>query len=159
MGAGNLTKEADWISGSSTYATTQNTYNSYGLVTQTLDPRNNTTTYAYDTYSLYPATTTNPLGQTTSYQYDYSTGKPTQTIDPNDLTFQTSYDGLGRPLQVLQPDQTVTSTLDLKTAYTYTDTANAVSVHESDYLNASTTVDTYSYYDGLDRLIQTQKVR
>jgi RHS repeat-associated protein len=156
IGAGNLTEQANWISGS-TYATTQNAYNSYGLVTQALDPRNNTTTYSYDTYNLYPATTTNALGQATGYQYDYSTGKPTQTIDPNHLTFRTVYDGLGRPLQILQPDQVTTSTLDVKTAYTYTDTPNAVNVHEADYLNASTTVDTYTYYDGLDRVIQTRK--
>src|SRR6202030_1023806 len=87
---GNLTKEADWITGS-TYATTLNTFNSYGLVTQTLDPRNSTTTYAYDTNNLYPATTTNALSQTTGYQYDYSSGKPTQTTDPNSDVFQTAY--------------------------------------------------------------------
>ena len=157
VGAGNLTTQDDWIT-SSTYATTtRNTYNTYGLVTQTLDPRNNTTTYAYDSYNLYSATTTNALGQTTSYQYDYSTGKPTQTIDPNGLKFKTTYDGLGRPLQVFQPDSVTTSTEDLKTVYTYTDTSGAVSVEESDYLNGSTTVNTYSYYDGLNRLIQTRK--
>ena len=157
IGAGNLTTQDDWIAGSTYATTTRNTYNNYGLVTQTLDPRNNTTTYAYDAYNLYPATTTNALGQTTGYQYDYSTGKPTQTIDPNGLKFQTTYDGLGRPLQVYQPDQVTTSTEDLKTAYTYTDTSGAVSVEESDYLNASTSVNTYSYYDGLNRLIQTRK--
>jgi len=156
IGAGNLTKQLDWKSGS-TYVTSQNTYNSYGLLTQTLDPRNNTTTYAYDSYNLYPATTTNALNQATNNQYDYSTGKITKTIDPNKLTFLTSYDGVGRPLQVLQPDQTTTSTLDTKTTFTYTDTSNAVSVHESDYLNSTTTVDTYTYYDGLNRLIQTRK--
>lgn len=157
IGAGNLTTQDDWISGSTYATTTRNTYNSYGLVTQTLDPRNGTTTYAYDPYNLYPATTTNALSQTTGYQYDYSTGKPTQTVDPNSLKFQTTYDGLGRPLQVFQPDQTTTSTEDLKTAYAYTDTSGAVSVEESDYLNGSTTVNTYSYYDGLNRLIQTRK--
>ena len=81
--------------------TAQNTYNSYGLVTQSLDPRNNTTTYGYDAFNLYPATTTNALSQSIGYQYDYSTGKPTQTIDPNKLVFQTAYDGVGRVLQVL----------------------------------------------------------
>lgn len=157
IGAGNLTKQEDWKTGSTYVNTVQNTYNSFGLVTTSLDPRNNTSTYAYDMYNLYPATTTNALSQSTGYQYDYSTGKPTQTVDPNKLTFQTTYDGLGRPLTVLQPDQVTTSTLDTKTAYTYTDTANAVSVHETDYLTATTTVDTYSYYDGLNRLIQTRK--
>jgi len=157
IGAGNLTAQDDWVSGGTYVTSTRNAYNSYGLVAQSFDPRNNTTTYSYDNYNLYPATTTNALGQTVGYQYDYSTGKPTQTINPNGLKFQTLYDGLGRPLQVLQPDQATTSTLDLKAAYTYIDTANAVSVHESDYLNASTTVDTYRYYDGLGRLIQTRK--
>ena len=157
IGAGNLTKQLDWKSGSTYVTTAQNTYNSYGLVTQTLDPRNNTTTYTYDAYNLYPATTTNALSQSTNDQYDYSTGKMTQTIDPNKLTFQTLYDGVGRPLQVFQPDQVTTSTLDTKTIYTYTDTSDAVSIHESDYLNGSTTVDTYTYYDGLNRLIQTRK--
>ena len=157
VSTGNLTKQEDWTTGSTYVNTAQNTYNGYGLITQSLDPRNNTTTYAYDTYNLYPATTTNALSQATAYQFDYSTGQPTQTIDPNKLVFQTSYDGLGRPLQVLQPDQVTTSTLDTKTAYTYTDTSGAVSVAETDYLNASTTVNTYNYYDGLDRLIQTRK--
>ena len=157
IGAGNLTTQDDWMSGSTYATTTRKTYNSYGLLTQMLDPRNNTTTYAYDAYNLYLATTTNALGQKTGYQYDYSTGKPTQTVDPNGLTFQSTYDGLGRPLQVFQPDQITTSTQDLKTAYAYTDTSGAVSVEESDYLNASTTVNTYGYYDGLNRLIQTRK--
>jgi len=157
VGAGNLTKQLDWKSGVSYVTTARNTYNGYGLITQSLDPRNSTTTYSYDPYNLYPATTTNALSQATAYQYDYSTGKPTQTIDPNKLVFQTVYDGIGRPLQILQPDQVTTSTLDLKTTYTYTDTANAVAVHEADYLNASTTVDTYTYSDGLGRPIQTRR--
>ena len=154
---GNLTKQEDWKSGSTYVNTVQNAYNGYGLVTTSLDPRNNTSTFAYDSYNLYPATSTNALSQTIGYQYDYSTGKPTQTVDPNKLTFQTSYDGFGRPLTVLQPDQVTTSTLDTKTTYAYTDTANAVVVHEADYLTATTTVDTYRYYDGLNRLIQTRK--
>ncbi len=153
---GNLTKESDWKSGSS-YASSQDTYNSYGLVTVDLDPRNNTTTYSYDSYNLYPATTTNALSQSTGYQYDYSTGKKTQTIDPNGDLFQTVYDGLGRPLTLTAPDPANASTTVTTTAYTYADTANAVSVHESDYMSASASVDTYRYYDGLNRLIQTRK--
>jgi len=153
---GNLTKEEDWKTGT-TYINTQNTYNAYGLVTQSLDPRGKQTTYSYDAYNLYPASVTNPLSQVTRYEYDYSTGKPTQTIDPNNDTFQTTYDGIGRPVQVLQPDTNTSSTLVTKATYTYVDTSNAVSTHESDFLDSGTTVDTYSYYDGLDRLLQTRK--
>jgi RHS repeat-associated protein len=153
---GNLTKEEDWKT-ASTYINTQNTYNGYGLVTQTQDPRGKQTNYSYDTYNLYPATVTNALSQATQYLYDYSTGKPVQTTDPNGDMFQSVFDGLGRTLQVLQPDTNTSSTLVTKATYAYTGTANAVSVHESDYLSGSASVDTYSYYDGLNRLIQTRK--
>jgi RHS repeat-associated protein len=153
---GNLTKEEDWKTGS-TYVNTQNAYNSYGLATQTTDPRGKQTTYSYDTYNLYPTTVTNPLSQATQYQYDYSTGKQTQTTDPNGDIFQTAYDGLGRTTQIIQPDANTSSTLVTKATLAYVDTANAVSIHEADYLSGSAMVDTWSYYDGLNRLIQTRK--
>lgn len=155
--AGNLTKEQDWKTGSTYVTAVRNIVNSYGLVTQSLDPRNNTTTYAYDTYNLYPATTTNPYGRTNGYQYDYSTGKITQVSDWVGNLSQTLYDGAGRTLAVLETDVNNHLGVVTSTAYAYTDTANAVSVHQSDYLNATTSVDAYAYYDGLGRLIQTRK--
>lgn len=135
VSTGNITKEEDWKS-LSTYINTQNTYNAYGLVTQTLDPRGKQTNYTYDSYNLYPATTTNALSQSTGYQYDYSTGKPVKTIDPNGSIFQTTYDGFGRPLTLYEPNPNSTSSapLTVKTIYTYTDTANAVSTRQSDYI-------------------------
>src|SRR5262249_6687278 len=47
------------------------------------------------------------------------------------------------------PGSLVTSTV-----FSYTDTANAVSVQESDFMNPTNSADSYAYYDGLDRLIQ-----
>ncbi len=132
VGAGNLTKQEDWTASSTYVNTAQNTYNSYGLVTQSLDPRNNTTTYTYDSYNLYPATTTNALTQSTGYQYDYSSGQVTQTTDPNGGVFQTLYDGIGRPLQVMEPSPAAMSTEVTKTNYTYTDSPYATKVEESD---------------------------
>src|SRR5262249_15855619 len=143
---GNLTKEENWKSGSS-YINTQKTYNSFGLVTQSTDPRGKQTTFAYDTYNLYPPTTTNPLSHTT--HHDYPPGRPPQPTDPNRAVSQLVYDGSGRTLQALNPAPPSTSTLATTTAYSYTDSPNAVSVHQTDYLSASTTVDTYSYQDGL----------
>ncbi|PYP86002.1 MAG: hypothetical protein DMG65_19650 [Candidatus Angelobacter sp. Gp1-AA117] len=157
VGAGNLTKEQDWKSGSTYITAVQNMYNGYGLITQQLDPRNNTTTYTYDTCNLYIATTTNPLSQSTAYQYDYSTGKTTQTTDPNGNQFQAVYDGLGRTLASIAPDPANPGSLATTTAYVYTDTPNGVSVYKIDYLTATTSIDTYTYYDGLNRLIQTRK--
>ncbi len=153
---GNLTKEENWKSGTN-YINAQKTYNSYGLVTQTTDPRGKITTYAYDSYNLYPATVTNPLNQATQYTYDYSSGKVKQTTDPNGFIFQMVYDGLDRVIGEKQPDLTTPATLVTKSAYVYTDTSNAVSVKKTDYLDATTSVDSYSYLDGLGRIIQTRK--
>ena len=62
---GNETKTEFWKS-SSSYASTTKTYNSYGLPTQATDGRSNTTTYTYDSFNLYVATSTNSLSQTTA---------------------------------------------------------------------------------------------
>jgi YD repeat-containing protein len=133
--AGNLTKQEDWKAGSA-YVNVQNRYNSYGLVTQHLDARGDPTNYAYDTYGLYPATTTNALSQSTGYQYDYSSGQATQVTDPNGDAFLTQYDGLGRTLQVTQPDPNATSTQAVKTTYAYTDVPDGTRVRESDFLSS-----------------------
>jgi RHS repeat-associated protein len=135
VSVGNLTKQEDWKS-ASTYVNTQSTYNAYGLVTQQLDPRGKQTNYTYDTYNLYPATSTNALSQSTGYQYDYSTGKATRTIDPNGNTSVTTYDGFGRVLEMSQPDGNTTSTQALKTSYEYTDQTNGTRVRKSDYLDS-----------------------
>ena len=60
---GNETKTEFWKSASS-YASTTKAYNSYGLVTSERDGNYNNTTYTYDSFNLYPATTTNALSQT-----------------------------------------------------------------------------------------------
>jgi len=156
VNVGNLTKEEDWKTGT-TYVNVQNTYNSYGLVTQHLDERGKATNITYDSNYLYPATSTNPLSQSTGYLYDYSLGKTTRTTDPNGNMLQTVYDGLGRPLTVTAPDPSNSGSQATSTAFLYTDTANAVAVHETDYLSATTTLDAYTYYDGLNRPIQTRK--
>src|SRR5262249_37649392 len=50
------------------------------------------------------------------------------------------------------------STFATTTTFTYTDSATPPSlVHRADYPTSTTTVDTYSYYDGLNRLIQDRK--
>jgi YD repeat-containing protein len=151
---GNLTKQESWITGT-TYASTTKAYNSYGLVATSTDPLSNKTTYVYDAYNLYQATTTNPLSQKVQNLYDYSTGKPTQTVDQNNATTSTTYDGLGRPLTLSEPDPSTGSSAT-KTTYAYTDsnTAGSTSVLKTDYLNAATSTPTYSYLDGLGRNLQ-----
>jgi YD repeat-containing protein len=154
---GNQTKEERLKSGS-TYITTQRTYNSYGNILTVIDPRGSTTTYSYDAFNLYPATTTNPLGQTQASQYDYATGKVATSTDANARVFVTKYDGLGRVIEEDQPDFTTPTTLVVKTKYTYTDSTSTPSrVFRQDYLNTATTSDQYTYFDGQGRTIQTKK--
>jgi RHS repeat-associated protein len=157
VGLGNPTKVEKWITGN-TYVNSQKSYDgTYGLVVTSTDPNGKVTNYAYDTYNLYPATITNPLSQTVQYLYDYSLGEPRQTTDQNGNIYQTNYDGLNRMIEEKIPDPTGGATPVTKTIYVYTDTSNAVSVHKVDYLDASNTVDTYQYFDGLGRLIQERK--
>ena len=154
---GHPTKEEKWVT-SSTYVNTQKTYDAtYGIVTSSTDADGNTTTYTPDTNNLYPEDVTDALGNVTSYVYDYPTGKVTQTIDPNGFEYDTTYDGLDRVLTQSIPDFTGSYSPVLKTRNTYTDTSGAVSVEQIDYLSSSSYVVTYSYFDGLARMIQKRK--
>jgi RHS repeat-associated protein len=153
---GNLTKQEMWKTGS-TYIDVEKTYNTtYGLVTSEKDPRDITTNYSYDAYNLYPVTVTNALSEATSYTYDYSSGQVKQITDPNTRVYQNVYDGLDRLLEQKQPDLTTPATLVTKALYVYTDTSGAVKVKKTDYLDGSTSVDSYTYFDGLARPIQSR---
>ncbi len=156
---GNNTKQENWISGS-TFASTTKVYDgTYGLVTQVRDADGNLSTSTLDTNNLYVATTTNPLFQTTGYQYDYSTGRVITTFDANKRLYTTSYDGVGRPLTVSEPDP-LSGSLVTKTTYAYTDnnTPGSTSVLETDYLSSATSTAMYSYLDGLGRNLQQRKI-
>ena len=153
---GNLTKQEMWVDNAN-YIDIQKTYNSYGLVTEDIDPRGKTTDYTYDTYNLYPATVTNALDQGTDYEYDYSSGKVTQTTDPNSRVFQTIYDALDRVKQEKQPDLTTPANLVVKTEYTYTDNTVPTKVQQANNLDSSTSFDIYTYLDGFGRKIQERK--
>ena len=154
---GNNTRQEDWISGS-TYASSTKTYNAYGLVATSTDRRGYATGYKYDAFNLYVATATNPLNQQTQYTYNYSNGKVKLTTDPNSRLGQNIYDGVGRLIEVDQSDVSTPSLLATSTTYQYTDNTTTPSIiHRADYLTATNTVDTYDFYDGLNRLVQERK--
>jgi len=153
VAVGNLTKEERWKSGSS-YIDVERTYNSYGLITQEKDPRDKVTTYTYDTYNLYPATTTNPLSHAVAQTYDYSSGQVHQTIDQNGRVFQTFYDPFDRVREVKEPDLLAPSTVVTKHLYVYTDTGMPRRIKRTDYLDSVTSVDTYTYVDAFERKVE-----
>jgi RHS repeat-associated protein len=153
---GNMTKEEIWKSGTS-YADVEKTYNSYGLVTEEKDPRDKITSYVYDSYNLFVATSTNPIGQSADYYYDYSSGKIKKTIDPNGREFQTVYDALDRVIEEKQPDITTPSTLITKAVYEYSDSGLSRMVKTRNYLDSAVNFDKYSYLDGFNRVVQERK--
>lgn len=150
---GNQTKQELWKAVGDPYSSYQKAYNSYGLVTSETDPRSYVTTYTYDSYNLYPTSVTNPLDHEITYTYDYSSGQIKDTTDVNGHTYTTTYDGLDRPLEEKIPNATSSGQIT-KTTYEYTDTANAVKTKISQYLDGSNVVDTYTYFDGLNRKLQ-----
>jgi YD repeat-containing protein len=158
VNVGNNTRTEDWISGTK-YASTTKTFNSYGLVATSTDRNGNATSYVYDSYNLYVATTTNPLLQKTQAYYNYANGKAKQTTDPNNRLTKNLFDGLGRLTEVDQSSTTTPTTYATTTTYAYTDSSTPPStIHRADYLGPSATVDTFDYYDGLNRLIQERKL-
>ncbi len=154
VGAGNPTKKEYLIEGT-TYASTTHAYNSFGLMLSERDPNANETTYVYDPFNLYVATSTNALGHETESYYDYSSGKPIQTIAPNGEIYETAYDALDRVITQKTPHPADGSLVTTKTI-TYTNTPNQYAVHETNNLSASVSTDAKTYVDGFGRVIQTR---
>jgi YD repeat-containing protein len=154
---GNNTRQEDWISGTR-YASTTKIFNSYGLVATSTDRNGNATSYVYDAYRLFVATTSNPLLQKTQFLYNYTNGKVKQSTDPNNRLTKNLYDGAGRLTEVDQSNTTTPTVYATSTTYQYTDNTTTPSIiRRTDYLTAATTTDTYDFSDGLGRLIQERK--
>ena len=157
---GNLTKGEQWVYDSlppnpiEIYITNKKTYNGYGLVTSETNPLGKMTTYAYDSFNLYPISVKNPLGQIFKYEYDYTIGKVKQIIDQNQFIYQTSYDGLGRVTEEKIPSLVSPYSPIVKTSYVYVDTTKSMNLKKIDYLDTMNNVVSYEYYDGFGRLIQ-----
>ena len=164
---GNSTKDEVWISGTM-YAATTRTFSATGLVLTETDPRNNTTTYAYDEFELYPISATNALNQVTEYGYDYHYGQPTMMVDPNDNHVVTSLDGLGRAIKEELSDPTNSNSEVLFTkktvAYNWVEDNEEVvgqQIIETHYLDepdnsTPRTSKTITYTDGFERPVQVR---
>src|SRR5262249_16286968 len=122
------------------------------------DRNGNATSYVYDLYNLYAATTTNPLLQKTQAYYNYSNGKAKQTTDANSRLTKLLFDGVGRQTEIDQSSTSSPTTNATSSTFAYTENTTTPSlIHRADYLGPSSTVDTYDYDDGFGRLAQERK--
>jgi RHS repeat-associated protein len=103
---GNLSKESlsivNPLTGSQQSAVSSYSYDIFGNLLTTTDAMGRTVTTEYETvFNSFPLSITNTLGHAVSYVYDPKLGVVIQSTDPNDNTSSTSYDSLGRPVQVM----------------------------------------------------------
>jgi RHS repeat-associated protein len=145
--------------------TTSKTYDSYGNVATEADGRGNKASYAYDTvYCSLLLKSTPPIGAlATSYEYDPVFCWPVKVTDPNGVATITKYDGFGRLVKVVMDGDTESLPT---TQYEYVDavlasngsisTPACVITHQRIDSGQSATIDSYSYSDGLGRVVQTK---
>ena len=171
---GLLTKEENWLSNPLTTTSkllpTTYTYDEYGNPKTVTDSLDRTTIALYDTVQhCYPIQVTNVLGQTVKTVYYGINESPTEPIigsgligqvkytqDPNNQKTYNIYDTLGRLIKVIGPNDTpdypgVTYEYDLSTP-----PIKVTKRVKIDYTLSPKYLNTYSFYDGLGRLIQSK---
>ena len=154
---GNLKAEKKWdlLNEAASRISTMEYYANGNLWKQT-DPRGFVTETEYETNAntfpgqiKRPATAGGTISHITKYlNYDYRFGKPREVVDENNKSTYHTYDGFGRLKQIDHPDGG-------QTQVSYYDSSfprwEITCVKE----DASSNINTYQYYDGFDRNIQT----
>ena len=165
---GNVTRAKTWLDTNNSWLESRAKYDSYGNVTETTDAKGNKTTTVYSsTYSYaYPTSVTTPVPDpsgvngsntafTTSTVYDLTTGLPTSSTDANGQTTTMQYnDVLLRPTKVIPPSGGSVT----ETSYGAGTSASTRWVKVRSKIDTVKWKETYSYFDGLGRTVQTRSV-
>jgi RHS repeat-associated protein len=155
---GNVTTIRGWNDPTS-FVETHSTYDQFGNMVSATDARGGqsfveySTTYKY----AYPTATTSAVADPSGVHgsasalvstavYDFTTGLVTTSTDPNGQVISFDYtDALNRIKTVTRPVGGGT------TVYTYGDAPSNLYVRTQTALDASRSIDTYQYFDGLRR--------
>lgn len=144
------------------------TYDAYGRVTSntnkvrtdTAHPGGAVTTTEYSPATgVLPSTVThtNPLGWKSTTTLDIGRSQPLKTTDENSHAAERTYDALGRVVSIWQPGQDSTTDLPVrKFSYTMNGTNAPSAVLSQALMNDNSYTSSYSIYDGLGRVRQTQ---
>lgn len=136
----------------------ETTYNTYGLPLTKKDPKDTTAvSLTYDTNNLFVTTTTDALSRKTVTKYDPATGQLLYSRDPNGYQEKNTYDAFGRLTKKEVSDATNVTTLNTKQEITYQDTTFPNYTEVKDYFKSGSYTTSREYYDGLGRVIQSDK--
>ncbi|MEK6925922.1 MAG: toxin TcdB middle/N-terminal domain-containing protein [Nanoarchaeota archaeon] len=152
---GSLTKEEHWLS-AGTNPVINYSYNSFGNLINQTDARGYVTKYRYDLTGTFVKNITDPKGFITQYDYDLGTGNLNYILDLNSKFTNYTYDIFGRITREIQPYDS----LSFPTKnYTYEFDGIApekIKTSQREQNNTANTYDSYEFYDGFERLIQTK---
>ncbi len=156
---GNLTLTRAYTQATPAYlaADTTTVYDAWGRPTSVTDPLGHPITTTYHSFYGYAQAITNTLGHATSTVYDPRWGAPTGVTDPNNRTTTLQYDGYGRLVKAWLPTEPTNGPASRE--YTYTLSAWPAAVQSRQLLQATgpTYLDSWTYYDGLGRALQSQQ--
>ncbi len=131
------------------------TYDSVGNLATSTDASGYTSTFTWDPAAqTWPAQVTDSFGYTSRYTWNLKHGKVEETIDKNNWPLRQSYDGFGRLVSVVGPNDSAASpTL----TFEYNHTANPAwaVAHHKDAVRTDS-IDTAVFVDGLGRILQTK---
>ena len=168
-GTGNLSKVVKTLA-NGTAAVTDLTYDTYGNVLTTTGPANATgqryqKTYTYDfAVNTYVTSVTDSFGYTSKAAYDFRFGAPTSSTDINNQVITTTYDNAGRAIAMVGPYEQGTGRTTIAMDYHPSDPSVpnspmswAHTAHLDLNRGPSATIDTVTFVDGLERVIETKK--
>jgi RHS repeat-associated protein len=167
---GNLLDVTKYLADNTTAVTTL-AYDIYGNIATATGPANATgqhyaKTYTYDTaVHTYVTSVTDSFGYKSTAAYDLRFGEQTGSTDINNQTVTTSYDHAGRAVSIVGPYEQGTGRVTIAMQYHPSDPSRpgnpAISWAHTAHIDLnrgpSATIDTATFTDGLERVVQTKK--
>jgi hypothetical protein len=108
-----------------------------------------------DAYHTYPAWQLNALGHPTTWTYNKAFGLPESETDANNITTYAAYDNLGRLVKIARAGDDLNSPT---IALSYNDDSLPFYTTAVQKINATQSSSVRKVYDGLGRLVQSQRL-
>lgn len=155
---GDITQKSDFLD-NETNITTSYIHDSYGNIINETNPQGYITQYIFglrDTTYTFVDRTINARNHVTDYSYDLGTGNVISKTDSNSIVTNYTYDVFGRiEKEILPYDSFAYPTKNYTYDYSVMPVKTIINQRESS--GTDNTLDSYYFYDGFGRLIQTKE--